>query len=28
METALERGRAHGLTTLEQEVHNRLLVPR
>ena len=28
METALERGRAHGMTTLEQEVHNRLLVPR
>ncbi|WP_131669048.1 beta-lactamase hydrolase domain-containing protein [Psychrobacter pygoscelis] len=28
METALERGRAHGLTTLEEEVHNRLLVPR
>lgn len=28
LETALERGRAHGLTTLEQEVHNRLLVPR
>lgn len=28
MDTALERGRAHGLTSLEQEVHNRLLVPR
>ena len=28
METALARGRSHGLTTLEQEVHNRLLVPR
>ncbi len=29
METAMERGRSHGLTTmLEQEVHNRLLVPR
>ncbi|MDO5769689.1 MAG: sulfur transferase domain-containing protein [Psychrobacter sp.] len=28
METALERGRAHGLTSLEDEVRNRLLVPR
>ena len=28
IETAMERGRSHGLTTLEQEVHNRLLVPR
>ncbi len=29
MDTAMERGRSHGLTaTLEQEVHNRLLVPR
>lgn len=28
METAMERGRSHGLTNLEQEVHNRLLVPR
>lgn len=28
METAMERGRQHGLTSLEQEVHNRLLVPR
>ena len=29
METAMARGRSHGLTTmLEQEVHNRLLVPR
>lgn len=28
METAMERGRSHGLTKLEEEVHNRLLVPR
>lgn len=28
MDTAMERGRSHGLTKLEQEVHNRLLVPR
>lgn len=28
METAMERGHSHGLTSLEQEVHNRLLVPR
>ena len=28
MDTALERGRSHGLTKLEEEVHNRLLVPR
>ena len=28
METALARGRAHGLTTLEEEVYKRLLVPR
>lgn len=28
METAMERGCSHGLTTLSQEVHNRLLVPR
>lgn len=28
MDTALERGRSHGLTKLEDEVHNRLLVPR
>ncbi len=28
METAMKRGREHGLTGLEQEVHNRLLVPR
>lgn len=28
METAMERGFSHGLTSLEQEVHNRLLVPR
>lgn len=28
MDTAMERGRSHGLTSLEQEVHNRLLVPR
>lgn len=28
IDTAMERGRSHGLTTLEQEVHNRLLVPR
>lgn len=28
METAMERGRSHGLTMLEQEVHNRILVPR
>lgn len=28
MDTALERGRSHGLTNLEEEVHNRLLVPR
>lgn len=29
MDTAMERGRSHGLDdSLEQEVHNRLLVPR
>ncbi|WP_413520900.1 serine/threonine protein phosphatase [Psychrobacter glacincola] len=28
MDTAMERGRSHGLTKLEEEVHNRLLVPR
>ncbi|MEN2750762.1 sulfur transferase domain-containing protein [Psychrobacter sp. FBL11] len=28
MDTAMERGRSHGLAGLEQEVHNRLLVPR
>lgn len=28
MDTAMERGLSHGLTSLEQEVHNRLLVPR
>ena len=28
IETAMERGYSHGLTGLEQEVHNRLLVPR
>ena len=28
METAMERGRSHGLTKLAEEVHNRLLVPR
>lgn len=28
METAMDRGRSHGLTTLAEEVHNRLLVPR
>lgn len=28
MDTAMARGRSHGLTGLEQEVHNRLLVPR
>lgn len=28
MDTAMERGRSHGLTSLEEEVHNRLLVPR
>ena len=28
MDTAMERGRSHGLTKLEDEVHNRLLVPR
>lgn len=28
MDTAMARGRSHGLTKLEQEVHNRLLVPR
>ena len=28
MDTAMQRGREHGLTGLEQEVHNRLLVPR
>lgn len=28
METAMERGFSHGLTSLEQETHNRLLVPR
>lgn len=28
MDTAMERGRSHGLTGLEDEVYNRLLVPR
>ena len=28
MDTAMERGRSHGLTKLAEEVHNRLLVPR
>lgn len=28
MDTAMERGRSHGLTKLEEEVRNRLLVPR
>ncbi|WP_299187513.1 sulfur transferase domain-containing protein [uncultured Psychrobacter sp.] len=28
MDTAMARGRSHGLAGLEQEVHNRLLVPR
>lgn len=28
MDTSLERGKAAGLAGLEQEVHNRLLVPR
>ena len=28
MDTAMARGRSHGLVGLEQEVHNRLLVPR
>ena len=28
MDTAMERGRSHGLTKLVEEVHNRLLVPR
>ena len=28
MDTAMARGQSHGLTKLEQEVHNRLLVPR
>ncbi len=28
IDTAIERGKAYGLTGLEQEVHNRLLVPR
>lgn len=28
MDTAMARGHSHGLTSLEQEVHNRLLVPR
>ncbi len=28
MDTAMERGYSHGLTSLEEEVHNRLLVPR
>lgn len=28
MDTAMERGRNHGLTSLEEEVYNRLLVPR
>ena len=28
MDTAMARGHSHGLTKLEQEVHNRLLVPR
>lgn len=28
MDTAMQSGRSHGLTILEEEVHNRLLVPR
>ncbi len=28
METSMERGRSHGLSSLEPEVYNRLLVPR
>ena len=28
MDTAMQHGLDHGLTTLEQEAHNRLLVPR
>lgn len=28
MDTAMERGRSHGLTNLEDEVYKRLLVPR
>lgn len=28
MDTAMERGYSHGLTSLADEVHNRLLVPR
>lgn len=28
MDTALARGRAHGMTSLEEEVYKRLLVPR
>lgn len=28
IDTAMERGRSHGLTGLEEEVYNRLLVPR
>lgn len=28
MDTAMKHGFSHGLTSLEQEVHNRLLVPR
>lgn len=28
MDTAMERGRSHGLTKLEDEVYKRLLVPR
>ena len=28
IDTAMERGRSHGLTKLAEEVHNRLLVPR
>jgi len=28
MDTAMQSGRNHGMTKLEEEVHNRLLVPR
>lgn len=28
MDTAMQSGRSHGMTKLEEEVHNRLLVPR
>ncbi len=28
MDTAMETGRSHGMSMLEEEVHNRLLVPR